>query len=139
MVKIAHKAVILILLSLWGGQLYQEIKTTKVIDILGLNDKETISRKSQLIDLLIEILCQRDVNFAFNSALESKNSHRFQINILLTLSIFGHFNKIPTHVYFSPLQLFLLLSIRMIVQNSSLPEFSAQDNPAAFDKSFLTR
>ena len=36
-------------------------------------------------------------------------------------------------------QLFVLLSIRMVVQNSSLPEFSAQDNPAAFHKSILTR
>ena len=36
-------------------------------------------------------------------------------------------------------QLFVLLSIRMVVQNSSLPEFSAQDNPAAFHKSIFTR
>lgn len=37
------------------------------------------------------------------------------------------------------LQLLAIFSVRILVQSSSLPEFSAQDNPAAFDNSLLTR
>ena len=39
----------------------------------------------------------------------------------------------------SSLQLLAIFAVRILVQSSSLPEFSAQDNPAAFDKSLLTR
>ena len=53
---------------------------------------------------------------------------------LLTITKLAAVSKIA-----SLFQLFVLLSIRMVVQNSSLPEFSAQDNPAAFHKSLLTR
>ena len=42
-------------------------------------------------------------------------------------------------MYFFSFQLIAIFCARILVQKSSLPEFSAQDNPAAFDTSILTR